>query len=83
MNKIVLLLITTIISTNIFAQTADTISFIQSKKMSEADLVKKREGTFITGIPDFSSDPVTGLGQEQIFIGTESEKIHFLLIHLI
>lgn len=30
--------------------------------MSDADLVKKREGTFITGIPDFSSDPVTGFG---------------------
>lgn len=30
--------------------------------MSDADLEKKREGTFITGIPDFSSDPVTGFG---------------------
>ena len=30
--------------------------------MSEEDLIKKKEGTFITGIPDFSSDPVTGFG---------------------
>ncbi len=30
--------------------------------MSDADLAKKREGTFLTGIPDFSSDPVTGFG---------------------
>lgn len=30
--------------------------------MSEDDLAKKREGTFFTGIPDFSSDPVTGFG---------------------
>ena len=44
------------------AQTKDTISFIKAKRMSDADLTKKREGTFITGIPDFSSDPVTGFG---------------------
>jgi len=30
--------------------------------MSDADFLKKKEGTFITGIPDFSSDPVTGFG---------------------
>ncbi len=30
--------------------------------MSDADLMKKREGTFVTGIPDLSSDPVTGFG---------------------
>ncbi|SDX39755.1 Surface antigen [Hymenobacter psychrophilus] len=30
--------------------------------MSDADLAKKREGTFVTGLPDFSSDPVTGFG---------------------
>ncbi|PLK44954.1 Omp85 family outer membrane protein [Emticicia sp. TH156] len=40
----------------------DSLSFIKSKRMSEADLAKKREGKFITGIPDFSSDPVTGFG---------------------
>lgn len=62
MNRILILIIITIISTNIFAQKTDSISFILSKKMSEADLAKKKEGTFITGIPDFSSDPVTGFG---------------------
>jgi outer membrane protein assembly factor BamA len=30
--------------------------------MSDADLAKKREGTFVTGLPDISSDPVTGFG---------------------
>lgn len=40
----------------------DSLSFIKSKRMSDADLEKKREGTFVTGIPDFSSDPVTGFG---------------------
>ena len=40
----------------------DSLSFIRSKRMSDSDLQKKKEGTFITGIPDFSSDPVTGFG---------------------
>lgn len=44
------------------AQETDTLSFIKSKRMSDDDLAKKKEGTFITGIPDFSSDPVTGFG---------------------
>ncbi len=44
------------------AQDKDSLSFIKSKRMSDADLSKKREGTFITGIPDISSDPVTGFG---------------------
>lgn len=30
--------------------------------MSDADVAKKKEGTFWTGIPDISSDPVTGFG---------------------
>ena len=47
---------------SIQAQVTDSLSFIKSKKMSEDDLLKKREGTFITGLPDFSSDPVTGFG---------------------
>ena len=44
------------------AQTVDSLSFVKSKRMSDDDLAKKREGTIITGIPDFSSDPVTGFG---------------------
>lgn len=44
------------------AQEKDSLSFIKSKRMSDDDLAKKREGTFFTGIPDFSSDPVTGFG---------------------
>ena len=44
------------------AQVSDTLSFIKSKRMSDEDLAKKKEGTFLTGIPDFSSDPVTGFG---------------------
>lgn len=59
--KIIVLLFA-IISTSLFSQVKDSLSFIQSKKMSDADLEKKKEGTFVTGIPDFSSDPVTGFG---------------------
>lgn len=48
--------------TAINAQQQDSLSFIKSRKMSNEDVLKKREGTFFTGIPDFSSDPVTGFG---------------------
>ncbi|MCL6462016.1 Surface antigen [Flavobacterium micromati] len=44
------------------AQEKDSLSFVKSKRMSEDDLIKKKEGRFFTGIPDFSSDPVTGFG---------------------
>lgn len=44
------------------AQETDSLAFIKSKRMSDDDLAKKREGTFFTGIPDFSADPVTGFG---------------------
>ncbi|PKP15667.1 MAG: hypothetical protein CVU07_09400, partial [Bacteroidetes bacterium HGW-Bacteroidetes-23] len=44
------------------AQEKDSLSFIKSKRMSDDDLSKKREGTFFTGLPDFSSDPVTAFG---------------------
>ena len=62
MKFFLVLLFTIITLTNVSAQIADSISFIQSKRMTDADLAKKREGTFVTGIPDFSSDPVTGFG---------------------
>ena len=64
MKKIIIVIIVTFTINAISAQTntIDTISFIQSKRMSESDLTKKKEGTFVTGIPDFSSDPVTGFG---------------------
>ena len=62
MKNLLGILLALLVISKISAQTSDTISFIQSKRMSDADLAKKREGTFITGIPDFSSDPVTGFG---------------------
>lgn len=41
---------------------SDSLSFIRSRKISADDLQKKRAGTFFTGIPDISSDPVSGFG---------------------
>ncbi len=32
------------------------------KKLSDEDIKDKKEGTYITGNPDFSSDPVNGIG---------------------
>lgn len=32
------------------------------KKLPEDELAEKREGTFVTGVPDLSSDPVNGFG---------------------
>lgn len=43
-------------------QTKDSLSFIKSKRIGDEDLKRKKEGTFVTGIPDLSSDPVTGFG---------------------
>lgn len=34
----------------------------EERKMSDADLAKKREGWFVTGLPFFSSDPLNGVG---------------------
>lgn len=57
-----IVILLTAISFSMSAQQVDSLSFIRSKKMSDADLAKKREGSFVTGLPDLSSDPVTGFG---------------------
>lgn len=49
------------LQTNVYGQT-DTLSFIKTKRIGDADLARKKEGTFLTAIPDLSSDPVTGFG---------------------
>lgn len=61
--KIILLTLILISTSNqVTSQVNDSLSFIKSKRMSDDDLLKKREGAFVTGIPDFSSDPITGFG---------------------
>ncbi|MGC4046078.1 MAG: DUF5982 domain-containing protein [Armatimonas sp.] len=37
-------------------------TYVLSRKLSEADAAKKKEGRFFTAIPEFSSDPVAGQG---------------------
>ncbi|MBI1837451.1 MAG: BamA/TamA family outer membrane protein [Flavobacteriia bacterium] len=32
------------------------------KKLSDEDLAHKKEGTYVTGVPDLSSDPINGFG---------------------
>ena len=62
MNRLILISLALLSTISIRAQDRDTLSFIKSKRMSDADLAKKKEGTFFTAIPDLSSDPVTGFG---------------------
>ncbi len=42
--------------------TDSTPPFAKARKLNAADLAKKREGAFVTGLPDISSDPVAGQG---------------------
>lgn len=37
-------------------------AWARARRLSDADLAKKREGTFATGIPEITSDPVAGQG---------------------
>lgn len=43
---------------------ADTLvpAWARARRLSDADLAKKREGTFVTGLPEITSDPVAGQG---------------------
>jgi outer membrane protein assembly factor BamA len=36
--------------------------FARARRLAAGDLAKKREGAFVTGLPDLSSDPVAGFG---------------------
>ena len=48
------------------AQVSDStklpFAIAKEKKLSDEDLKNKREGTYVTGVPDLSSDPVNGFG---------------------
>lgn len=48
------------------SQTTDSIklpfAIAKEKKLSEEDLSNKKEGVYVTGAPDLSSDPVNGFG---------------------
>ncbi|MBC8135020.1 MAG: hypothetical protein H8F28_03930, partial [Fibrella sp.] len=42
--------------------TPNVPEYFRARRLSDADLKKKREGLFVTGLPDISSDPVAGTG---------------------
>ena len=46
------------------APQTDTVvpPFARARRLSAQDVAKKKEGTFVTGLPDLSSDPVAGQG---------------------
>jgi hypothetical protein len=50
----------------LYGQTTDTLklpfAIAKEKQLSDEDLKNKKEGTYVTGVPDLSSDPVNGFG---------------------
>src|SRR5579863_8896830 len=65
----VLLLLLTLLVPNLASsqnQKSDTtklpFAIADEKKLSDEDLKDKKEGVYLTGEPDFSSDPVNGFG---------------------
>ena len=53
-----------VIGGGVSAQDTLTLPFAiaEEKKLPADELAEKREGTFLTGVPDISSDPVNGFG---------------------
>lgn len=52
----------------------------KEKRLSEEDLKDKKEGIYVTGIPDISSDPINGIGigaEGQIFINGKKNDPFF------
>lgn len=54
------------VSLNLLAHSQDSLqlpfAIAHEKRLSDEDLANKKEGTYVTGIPDISSDPVNGFG---------------------
>jgi hypothetical protein len=62
-----LFLFLVIISKNVQSQDSTTsnklpFAIANEKKLSDEDLSDKKEGTYATGVPDISSDPINGFG---------------------
>lgn len=67
-----------------FSQEQDTsklpFSISKLKHLSDEDLANKKEGTYITGVPDISSDPINGFGagvEGQIFFDGKKSNPFF------
>lgn len=66
-NTVITLLSLLVISQTIYGQNEDTINTLpfyisQIKKLDSLELAEKKEGTYVTGIPYFSQDPLNGFG---------------------
>lgn len=70
MKKLFTILIGGVISLNAYAQASDTVQvkkelpfFIHpSKRMSDDELIYKKEGYFVTGLPEIENNPINGFG---------------------
>src|ERR1035437_4244819 len=69
MKRVVLILLILFLHTVFFGQQtpSDTIkqlafAIAKEKKLPDDELADKKEGVYVTGIPDISYDPVNGLG---------------------
>jgi hypothetical protein len=65
--KTLLFTITSLITMQLSGQAPpDSVSLpfaiAHEKRLSDEDLANKKEGTYVTGVPDLSSDPVNGFG---------------------
>jgi hypothetical protein len=59
---IFVLIVLSSILTAIAQEDLPHFNFDESKKMSDEELKDKREGTFVTGLPQLGSDPINGQG---------------------
>ncbi len=64
-----------ILMSSVHAQVLPQFSFDESKKMSDEELKDKKEGTFVTGVPQLGSDPINGQGiGGDVFIYNNGKK---------
>jgi hypothetical protein len=70
-------LVLTVSTYSIKAQVKGYTFVYKIKKMSDDDPFKKREGTFVTGLPDFFISYRFSFGIRSNVIGMENEQIPF------
>jgi outer membrane protein assembly factor BamA len=55
-----------LICAELFSQNSDSLklpfAIAHEKKLSEEDIANKKQGAYVTGVPDLSSDPINGFG---------------------
>ncbi len=65
-NKVFLIILLILVISKIKAQQQDSIKLpfviAKEKRLPDDELAEKKEGIYITGVPDLSSDPINGFG---------------------